>query len=136
MKKLLTLLFAVTLPVLAFGQTDTTNYEKTLLKAFDLFGEYSSPNTQARPKGFDIDKHLNQINTERKKITKIFHSSDGIKYLKEKLSKEKDEVNIICILKILSESHLPQAKELLKRYVDCDNQVISENAKIFMGNLN
>jgi hypothetical protein len=113
---------------------DTSSYEKTLFKAFGLFNEYSFPNSMARPKGFDINKHVNQIDTERKNITKIFHSLDGIKYLNEELIKARDEVNIICILKILSESNLPQAKELLKGYLYNDNKVISESAKLFMKN--
>ena len=101
-------------------QRDTLNYEiykKTLAECFSLFSEYSFPNSHARPDGFDLSSYIDSIEQRRKKISKIFHTKDGIQFLKTFIKKETEDINIVCILQICLESNLPEGKDIINEYI-------------------
>jgi hypothetical protein len=107
--------------------------DKILSEAVPLFTEYVFPNSMARLPGFDINAHLGEVDSRRKALTAGFHTPEGVRFLADRIGSEQDEVAAVCILKILSESGMPEARPVLERYALHENYVIRSNARGFLG---
>jgi len=108
-------------------------FEKALSEAVPLFTEYVLPNSMARLPGFDINAHLRDVDARRRALTGVFHSPEGVRFLTNRLGSEKDEEAAVCMLKILSESGIPEARGVVKAYAGHENEVIRSNARAFLG---
>ena len=63
--------------------------------------QFFLPNSMARPTGFDLERHLREVEGALQKRAELFRSAEGMKYLEAERSHESDNVRKACSGKLL-----------------------------------
>lgn len=95
---------------------ESVDFRKQLARHQELCNEIAFPNTQARPEGFDIGKHLDKLEEARKKIALEFDTEQGLDFIENALVHTHDETAAACVLKILSTMKRKRAGEIIRKY--------------------
>ena len=106
--------------------TSKHDFDNSLFEAIALFKEYRLTNSMARDPGLDLGTQLRSSEVHRQLVTRVFHTPDGVRYLASRIGREEDELPMLAILEILSESRQSSAIPVLNRFVLHENPVVSE----------
>jgi hypothetical protein len=81
---------------------DEERYGSEYARALALCVEYKLPNSMARPPGFNLSKHLSDVQVDRSKLASEFASPSGISFVEQRIAQGGEELTVVCARELLS----------------------------------
>ena len=114
------------------GDPGTSLVAPVVAKAVESCLELKFPNSMARPKGFDINAHLANVEKTYRHLIAKLANPDGLKEIDIYLGSHRDDVEVLCAVEIAGETNLKAAVPLLQRYVESPIYGVSDEAKSYL----
>lgn len=83
------------------------HYAPLYSRSVALCNEYSFPNSMARPDGFDLDKHLAEVQAQRRELAVSFATPEGISFIEGRIAQGGDEADLNCAKQLLNSAKVP-----------------------------
>jgi hypothetical protein len=98
------LLFSIFVASTCAMAADDNDIAKTYDKYLKLCTESLFPNSMARPEGFDLEKHLQDVKTEKDKTATKLNAEEALKYIESRAAVTKDDVEKECAAQLLKKT--------------------------------
>jgi len=87
--------------VVSESKARENDFQQIFDRYLELCIEYSLPNSMARPPGFDINAHLEQIKQEKDNVAGQLSTEKGLEYVRYRLESITDDLERSCATELI-----------------------------------